>query len=131
MFLFDVKKEPKNRHRFDAVDADQGCGFLPGRLCRPMARSAMQKTTRSVGSEIGRPRTAAIGWVRNLAYIQLPGRRYLAVGPFLFDAKKEAKKRHRFDAVDADQGCGPGPGVCGHLTTAYSPAWGPVSKEWI
>ena len=96
-----------------------------------MARSAMQKTTRSVGSEIGRPHTAASGWVRNLAHIQLPGRRYLAVVSFLFAAKKEAKKRHRFDAVDADQGCGPGPGECGHLTTAYSPAWGPVSKEWI
>ena len=28
---------------------------------------------------------------------------------FLFDAKKEAKKRHRSDAVDAGRGCGPGP----------------------
>ncbi|MBM6717244.1 hypothetical protein H6B15_11340 [Gemmiger formicilis] len=50
---------------------------------------------------------------------------------FLFVTKKEAKKCHRFDAVDADQGCGPGPGVCGHLTTAYSPGWGPVNKEWF
>ena len=83
------------------------------------------------------------------------GRRESAGEPFLFDAKKEAKKRHRFDAVDADQGCGffyrawhdrknntkcwfrywsaahsgqwlgenPCPTwVCGHLTTAYSPA---------
>ena len=47
----------------------------------------------------------------------------------LFAAKKRRKNRHRFEAVDADQGCGPGPGVCGHLTTAYSPGWGPVNKE--
>ncbi len=59
--------------------------FLPGRLCRPMARSAMQKATRSVVSEIGRPRTAANGRVRNLARIPLPGRRQSArvVVPFL------------------------------------------------
>ena len=58
-------------------------------------------------------------------------RRQAAGVSFLFVTKKEAKKCHRFDAVDADQGCGPGPGVCGHLTTAYSPGWGPVNKEWI
>ncbi len=57
------------------------------------------------------------------------GRRQSAGCLFLFDVKKEPKNRHRFDAVDADQGCGPGPGVCGHLTTAYSPGWGPVNKE--
>ena len=33
-----------------------------------------------------------------------PGKRHLAVVSFLFDAKKEAKKRHRFDAAAADQG---------------------------
>ena len=109
----------------------RAAAFCPGGYAARWRTAPCKKATRSVVSEIGRPRTAAIGWVRNLAYIQLPGRRYLAVGPFLFDAKKEAKKRHRFDAVDADQGCGPGPGVCGHLTTAYSPAWRPVSKEWI
>ena len=49
---------------------------------------------------------------------------------FLFGVKKEPKNRHRFDAVDADQGCGPGPGVCGHLTTAYSGPGG-LSKEGI
>ena len=48
----------------------------------------IQKTTRSVDSEISRPRTAANGWERNLALLR-----------------------------------------CGHLTTAYSPAWGPVNKE--
>ena len=53
------------------------------------------------------------------------GKRLLAGVSFLFDAKKEAKKRHRFEAVDADQGCGPGPGECGHLTTAYSGPGGP------
>ena len=56
------------------------------------------------------------------------GKRQSAVELFLFGVKKEPKNRHRFDAVDADQGCGPGPGVCGHLTTAYSPGWGPVNK---
>ena len=28
LFLFGVKKEPKKRHRSDAVDAGWGCGFL-------------------------------------------------------------------------------------------------------
>ena len=59
------------------------------------------------------------------------GKRVLAGELSLFAAKKRRKNRHRFEAVDADQGCGPGPGECGHLTTAYSPAWGPVNKEWI
>ncbi len=63
-----------------------------------------------------------------MAHTLLLGRRHLAVELFLFVVKKEPKNRHRFDAVDADQGCGPGPGVCGHLTTAYSPGWGPVNK---
>ena len=69
-------------------------------------------------------RLAAVG-------LSLFGKRVPAGVSFLFVTKKEAKKCHRFDAVDADQGCGPGPGECGHLTTAYSPAWGPVNKEWI
>ena len=56
------------------------------------------------------------------------GGRQSAVELSLFAAKKRRKNRHRFEAVDADQGCGPGPGVCGHLTTAYSPGWGPVNK---
>ena len=59
----------------------------------------------------------------------LLGKRQSAEELFLFDVKKEPKNRHRFDAVGADQGCGPGPGECGHLTTAYSPGWGPVNKE--
>ncbi len=64
-----------------------------------------------------------------LVCLWLLGKRHLAEGLSLFAAKKRRKNRHRFDAVDADQGCGPGPGECGHLTTAYSPVWGPVSKE--
>ena len=56
---------------------------------------------------------------------RLYGKRLLAGRSFLFVTKKEAKNRHRFEAVDADQGCGPGPGVCGHLTTAYSGPGGP------
>ena len=36
----------------------------------------------------------------------LLGRRHLAVELSLFAAKKRRKNRHRFDAVDADQGCG-------------------------
>ena len=63
-----------------------------------------------------------------LADGSLPGERLPAGWLFLFGVKKEPKNRHRFEAVDADQGCGPGPGVCGHLTTAYSPGWGPVNK---
>ena len=63
--------------------------------------------------------------------LSLFGKRELAGELFLFGVKKEPKNRHRFEAVDADQGCGPGPGECGHLTTAYSPGWGPVNKEWI
>ena len=35
---------------------------------------------------------------------RFPGERQAAGVSFLFAAKKEAKKRHRFDAVDADQG---------------------------
>ena len=53
------------------------------------------------------------------------GRRQAAGELSLFAAKKRRKNRHRFEAVDADQGCGPGPGVCGHLTTAYSGPGGP------
>ena len=44
---------------------------------------------------------------------------------FLFVPEKEAKRARRFDAAAADQGCGPGPGECGHLTTAYSGPGGP------
>ena len=53
------------------------------------------------------------------------GKRELAGELFLFGVKKEPKNRHRFEAVDADQGCGPGPVECGHLTTAYSGPGGP------
>ena len=67
----------------------------------------------------GGERHLAVG-VFLLAGGSLPGERLLAVVLFLFGVKKEPKNRHRFDAVDADQGCGPGPGECGHLTTAYS-----------
>ena len=49
----------------------------------------------------------------------------------LFGVKKRRKNRHRFDAVDADQGCGPGPGVCGHLTTAYSGPGGPEQGRFF
>ena len=58
----------------------------------------------------------------------LPRQRLATVGLSLFAAKKRRKNRHRFEAVDADQGCGPGPGECGHLTTAYS-GLGGLSKE--
>ena len=57
--------------------------------------------------------------------VRLTGKRLPADRLFPFGVKKEPKNRHRFDAVDADQGCGPGPGECGHLTTAYSGPGGP------
>ena len=66
---------------------------------------------------VGRPRVAG--------ELFLFGKRVLAGKLSLFAAKKRRKNRHRFEAVDADQGCGPGPGECGHLTTAYSGPGGP------
>ncbi len=59
---------------------------------------------------------------------RFPGDRQAAGVSFLFVAKKEAKKRHRFDAVDADQGCGPGPGDAATLRRPTH-RLGPVSKE--
>ena len=38
LFLFGVKKEPKNRHRFDAVDADQGVNTLDPCAATPPGR---------------------------------------------------------------------------------------------
>ena len=35
LFLFGVKKEPKNRHRFEAVDADQGYALDPSAATPP------------------------------------------------------------------------------------------------
>ena len=55
------EKEVKRARRSDAAAAGWGCGFLPEQLCCEIVRSTMQKTTRSVGSEIGWPRKAANG----------------------------------------------------------------------
>ena len=115
--------------------------FLSGRLCRPMARSAMQKATRSVVSLIGRPRTAANGWGRNFVFWQTAVCRRGV--PFLFLASwgtafsrlvlpfvtKRKRKVPPFRCGGRRPGLRPRTPRCGHLTTAYSPAWGPVNKE--
>ena len=58
----------------------------------------------------------------------LQGKRHLAGELSLFAAKKRRKNRHRFEAVDADQGCGPGPGDAATLRRPSHRLW-PVSKE--
>ena len=50
---------------------------------------------------------------------------------FPFRARKGNEKGPPFRCGGRRLGLRPQTPRCGHLTTAYSPAWGPVNKEWI
>ena len=60
----------------------------------------------------------------------LHGKRLLTAQSFLFVTKKEAKKCHRSDAVDAGRGCGPGPRDAATLRRPTQ-VLGDLSKEKI
>ena len=53
------------------------------------------------------------------------GRRQSAGELSLFAAKKRRKNRHRFEAVDADQGCGRRIGTAGLFASFWSQKEGP------
>ena len=59
------------------------------------------------------------------------GKRLLAGGLLPFRARKGSEKGPPFRCGGRRLGLRPQTPRCGHLTTAYSPAWGPVNKEWI
>ena len=84
---------------------------LVGREQRPVGLESFPQFLRELWNDGGEA-----GFIPS--FLLLLGERHLAGWLFLFVVKKEPKNRHRFEAVDADQGCGPGPGECGHLTTA-------------
>ena len=81
LFLFGVKKEPKNRHRFEAVDADQGCGPGPGR------RPGLRPWTRGVRPPYDGLFTGLGPGEQGIVLIPFPGSDYLPETALGFPAR--------------------------------------------